>query len=132
MKKRHFIVLFLFLFIISIVVIFTNGQSAIEASESLNKDKIKTVAQNILNKASEKVEESAPVVTEKIKETVASTYKVIQEKGEEAINTMIIEPSMGVIKNVVKKVISTSSSILTSEDIKEVLANNGDNSCDCQ
>lgn len=126
MKKRHFIALFLFLFIISVVAIFANGQLVSEASDNMNKDKIKTIAQNILNKASEKAEESVPVVADKIKEAT----KTIQEKGEEAMNTIIIRPSAEATKAVVKKILtSVSSSVLTDEDIREILA---DNKCTCR
>jgi len=133
MKRIYFITLFLILLIGSAIVAFTSNQSVSEASGNLNKDKIKTIAQDITKQASEKTKEIASLVAEKAKEVAVSAYEEIKEKGGEAVSATIVEPSMAIVKTVVKEILSSaSSSILTDKDVEEILLTNGSNSCSCK
>jgi hypothetical protein len=131
MNKKHFIIFFVLLFVISIIAIFNNSQ-LVAAFNDPNKDKIKIVAEEVIKEAGKKTEKIASVAIDKIQDIAGSTYGLIKEKGGEVVGATIIEPSMGVARDLVKKALSSASSLLTDEDIKEILSGNKNNNCNCK
>jgi divalent metal cation (Fe/Co/Zn/Cd) transporter len=132
MNKIYFIIIFVLLFVISGIVIFNNNNQLVEAFDDSNKDKIKTTAQSIIKEVSKKAEETTSVVVDKVQEIAGSVSEVVKEKGGEAVGAMIVEPSVEVARDLVKKVLSSASSFLTTEDIEEILSNNENNNCNCK
>ena len=132
MNKIYFIIIFVLLFVISGIVIFNNNNQLVEAFDDSNKDKIKTTAQSIIKEVSKKAEETTSVVVDKVQEVASLVSEVVKEKGGEAVGAMIVEPSVEVARDLVKKVLSSASSFLTTEDIEEILSNNENNNCNCK
>ena len=131
MNKTYFIIFFVFLFVILGIIIFNNNQPA-EAFNDLNKDKIKTVTQSIIKEVNKKAEETTSVAIEKVQEIAASTYEAVKEKGGEAVGAMIVEPSVEVARDLVKKALLSASSLLTTEDIEDILSSNKNDNCNCK
>jgi hypothetical protein len=132
MDKKYFIFIFASLFVVSAIAVFGNNPLIVESFNDSSKDKIKTAAQNLINETNKKAEEITPVITEKVGEVVALTAETIKEKGGEAIGAMIVDPATKLAKDLLKKTISSaSSSLLTTEDIKEILKSEN-NSCSCK
>ncbi|MFA5208026.1 MAG: hypothetical protein WC428_05205 [Candidatus Paceibacterota bacterium] len=132
MNKIYFIIFFILLFVISGIVIFNNNNQLVEAFNDSNKDKIKTTAQSVIKEVSKKAEETTSVVVDKVQEVASLVSEAVKEKGGEAVGAMIVEPSVEVARDLVKKVLSSASSFLATEDIEEILSNNENNNCNCK
>ncbi|MFA5432583.1 MAG: hypothetical protein WC319_06880 [Candidatus Paceibacterota bacterium] len=133
MDKKYFIIFFILLFIGSLFAIFNNNQSLTKSLTDLNKDKIKTTVQGAIKETSKKAGEVTSAIVEKIEEIAIPTYETIKEKGGEAVSAMIVEPSLGIAKDLVKQVLtSASSTFLTEEDIKDILLDNSNGTCNCK
>ena len=133
MDKKYFIIFFILLFIGSLFAIFNNNQSLNKSLTDLNKDKIKTTVQGAIKETSKKAGEVASAIVEKIEEIAIPTYETIKEKGGEAVSAMIVEPSLGIAKDLVKQVLtSASSTFLTEEDVKDILLDNSNGTCNCK
>ena len=132
MNKTYFIIFFVFLFVISGIVIFNNNNQLVEAFNDSNKDKIKTTAQSVIKEVNKKAEETTSVAIEKVQEIAASTYEAVKEKGGEAVGAMIVEPSVEVARDLVKKALLSASSLLTTEDIEDILSSNKNDNCNCK
>jgi len=132
MKGKYIIILFLCLFVGSAVAIMTDSESAKGAIDESSGDKIGNIVQNQIKKVSEKAGEAGSVAVEKIKEASASVYDAVKDKGGELIQAAVIEPSKEAVKSLVKEAISASSSVLTGEDIKDILLKNIKSDCVCQ
>jgi len=133
MDKKYFIIFFILLFIGSLFAIFNNNQSLTKSLTDLNKDKIKTTVQGAIKETSKKAGEVTSAIVEKIEEIAIPTYETIKEKGGEAVSAMIVEPSLGIAKDLVKQVLtSASSTFLTEEDVKDILLDNSNGTCNCK
>lgn len=126
MKRRYFIIAFIFLFIIASVAIFSNQSS----EASLSKDKARAAVQSVIKEIGNKVNGPAATVIEKVKEVATLGYEEAIEKGKGLVSAAIVEPTKEITKDLIKKALSVaSSSFLTSEDVKEILKNDN---CNCR
>jgi len=126
MVKKHFIILFLFLS--TSLVFYYNAI----ANDNVDEDKIKTSIQNTVKDVAKKAGDSATAVLDESKKITVSVYESVKEKGGETIESIIIEPTINTAKDLTKKaLLSIGSSVLTKEEIKELIGDESDN-CFCQ
>lgn len=95
-------------------------------------DNIKEAAGSVAEKVTDKAKEAGGVVMENAKEFSSSLYDKVSEKAGEGIRDFVVDPAKEAFKDAIKGVLSGGSSILTEEDVKEILEDNPNNTCTCQ
>ena len=124
MKRRHFVILFLFLFLGIAMYVVANGE---------DKDKIGTIIENQKEKVVEAIKKNGSVVLGKTQEKASEIYEVAKEKGGEVLQSAIVTPSQEIAKDLVKAALINASSILTPEDIEVILVKKeGKTTCECK
>ncbi|MFZ3054626.1 MAG: hypothetical protein WA091_01410, partial [Minisyncoccales bacterium] len=95
MKRKHFVLLFLFLSAISFVWIMSTAMSA---ENDIDKDKIGEVAANAVENISDKAKERGSAIAEKIKQKSSDIFQIAEDKAGEAVKDYIVSPAKTVVE----------------------------------
>lgn len=95
-------------------------------------DNLKDTVDSGAEKAGNMAKEAGGVIVENAKEFSSSLYDKASEKAGEGIKEFVVDPAKEAFRGAIKGMLSGGSSILTKEDVKEILENNPNNTCTCQ
>lgn len=127
MKRKHFVLLFLFLSTISFVWIMSTAMSA---ENDTGKDKIKDAAANAVENISDKAKERGSAIAEKIKQKSSDIIQIAEDKAGEAIKDYIVSPAKTAVERCIEKAVSAGISVLPEEQVKSILETAG-SGCSC-
>jgi len=127
MKRKHFVLLFLFLSVISFVWFISTARSA---ENDVDEGKIKEVATNIVENVSDKAKERGSAIAEKIKQKSSDVFQLAEDKAGEMVKDYIISPAKTVTERCIEKMVSAGISVLPKKEIEYILEKTG-NTCKC-
>lgn len=95
-------------------------------------ENLKDAVDSGTKKAGDMAKEAGGTIVENAKDFSSSLYDKASEKAGEGIQKFLVDPAKEALKGAVKGILSGGSSVLTKEDVKEILENNPNNTCTCQ
>lgn len=86
----------------------------------------------LVDTAAVKAREVGSTITENVVEFSGVIYGKAKDALGEKIEASVIEPAKAAASKVIKDIILKNPSILTEDDVKDILLENSDNTCVCE